>query len=260
MKHLLISCLLILFGFTTARSQDFNYAIAADSVGWNELNSQTILNTNNSAWNFSYKIPIGFSFNYLGREFDSLMIETNGYLVFDNDGNYAFTAFNDFGDHIDSSGNHAVIGYELSGSAGNHILKIQYKDAGLYTHDYRMQSWQIWLKESGNIIEVHVGAGSYRYHFKQNLVVDSAETIDSLEEIVMSHFYRSEEQCQPDSSHYCRIGLLNKNMDTETRGLFFSGCTSNPTSEPSTENNPETAFLTTIPNEGYRYIFTPSYQ
>lgn len=260
MKHLLISCLLILFASTSASSQNFNYTIAADSAGWNELNSQTILNTNNSAWNFSYKIPIGFSFNYLGQAFDSLVIETNGYLVFDNEGYYAFTAFNDFGDHIDNSGNHAVIGYELSGNAGNQILKIQYKDAGLYAHDCRIQSWQIWLKENGNIVEVHVGAGNYRYHMKQYLVADSAETVDSLEQVVISHFYRSEGQCQADSSRYCRIGLLNKNMDTETRGLFISGSTSDPTSEPATENSPETAFMITIPNEGYRYIFTPSNQ
>ncbi len=55
----------MLFSFST-KAQDFNYSFAKDSVAWQELNTQTILNSTNSAWNFSYKIPIGFSFEYLG--------------------------------------------------------------------------------------------------------------------------------------------------------------------------------------------------
>src|ERR1041385_2436400 len=104
-----------LFFSLSVKSQDFDYTFSKDSVSWQELNSQTILNTSNSAWNFSYKIPIGFAFNYLGRNFDSLTIETNGYLVFDNDNYYAFTSFLGMGDNVDFSGNHAVLGYELSG-------------------------------------------------------------------------------------------------------------------------------------------------
>src|ERR1700741_3753599 len=73
----------------SSTAQDFNYSFTKDSVAWQELNAQTILNRDNNAWNFSYKIPIGFTFNYLGKNFDSLTIETNGYFVFDEEHKYS---------------------------------------------------------------------------------------------------------------------------------------------------------------------------
>lgn len=256
MKRFFICCTGIFF-FLVAHSQDFSYTVSADSVGWNELSSQTILNANNSAWSFSYKIPVGFTFNYLGRNFDSLMIETNGYLVFDHDRNYAFTAYNGFGDRIDSVGNHAVIGYELSGSTGNHILKIQYKNAGQSLSDSRSQSWQIWLKESGNLVELHAGPTNYRCVPMEVMVTDSIVTTDSLNEQIVTYYDSTYTTDMLDSSQSCRIGLLNQNMDTENRGLFLSGDPAAPSGAPVNENNPETAVLNFIPAAGYRYTFTP---
>ncbi len=147
MSRLLFILAFVFAVYGITRAQNFNYTVSTDSVSWNELNTQTILNGNNSAWNFSYKIPIGFTFSFLGRSFDSLTIETNGYLVFDNDRNYALTAFSGVGDHIDSLGNHAIIGYELSGTNGNHILKIQYLNCSPNAGGDEVQSWQVWLKD-----------------------------------------------------------------------------------------------------------------
>jgi hypothetical protein len=232
----------VLFSFflLPARSQDFNYTVSADSVAWNELNTQTILNAGDTAWKFAYKIPVGFSFHYLGRTFDSLMIETNGYLVFDNDRNYAFTAFQQFGDRVDSLGHHAVIGYELSGSTGNHVLKIQYKNAGLSLTDARAQSWQIWLKENGSV-ELHAGPTDYRLREVYYTVNDSTYTVSEL-----------------DSAQVSRIGLLNQNMNSAVYGIFLSGSSSSPVAENSDEQHPETASLQGIPSQGMRYVFTPT--
>lgn len=256
MRHLFLF-LSAAFLSLSLRSQDFNYTATTDSVAWNELASQTILNASNSAWSFSYRIPIGFTFNYLGRNFDSLTIETNGYLVFDANHNYAFTAFNQFGDHVDGSGNHAVIGYELSGSSGNHILKIQYKNAAQSPDDSRTQSWQIWLKENGNV-EVRVGPGSYHSYPAEVWVQDSTVTTDSLGTNV-NYYDRVDTIYVVDSSQYCRIGLLNQNMDTQTRGFFLGGSASSPSGIPVNEQNPDTAVMQLIPPQGYRYTFTPSY-
>jgi hypothetical protein len=227
--HRLLFILAFVFAvYGITRAQNFNYTVSTDSVTWNPLNTQTILNSNNSAWNFSYKIPIGFTFPFLGRNFDSLTVETNGYLVFDGDRNYALTAFSGVGDHVDTSGNHAIIGYELSGTNGNHILKIQYLNCSPNAGGDEVQSWQVWLKENGDV-EVRVGPGTLRYN--------SAEV---------------------DSTKQYRIGLLNMNMDTDERGIFVGGNPLAPQTQPVNNTYPDTPLMEEFPVSGYRYTFIPS--
>lgn len=246
MHRILFVIAFLLAGYGVSRAQNFNYTVSTDSVAWSELNTQTILSSNNSAWNFSYKIPIGFTFPFLGRSFDSLTIETNGYLVFDSDRNYALTMFSGVGDHVDTSGNHAIIGYELSGTNGNHILKIQYLKCSPYASGGEVQSWQVWLQENGNV-EVRVGPGTLRTNSVINVEWDEENQIEDTIAIV-----------QLDSAQVYRIGLINMNMNTDDRGLFVSGSPSSPTTTEVHENTPETPALNFIPARGYRYTFTPS--
>lgn len=228
MHRLLFIIAFTLAAYGSTRAQDFSYTVSTDSVAWNELNAQTILNSGNSAWNFSYRVPIGFPFSYCGRTFDSLTIETNGYVVFDGDRNYALTAFSSIGDHIDTNGTHAVLGYELTGTTGNRILKLQYKNCGSIETGWRTLSWQIWVRENGNI-EFHIGPGSLRY---DNMQVDTLQRY--------------------------RVGLINMNMDTDDCGLLLEGDPSAPQSHPLTSTDPEPVYLEAIPACGYRYTFTPS--
>jgi hypothetical protein len=246
MHKLLFIFAFVLAGYGISRAQNFNYSVTTDSVAWNALNTQTILNSNNSAWNFSYKIPIGFTFSFLGRNFDSLTIETNGYIVFDSERNYALTAFSGVGDHIDSQGNHAVIGYELSGTNGNRILKIQYLNCSPHTTGGDVQSWQVWVKESGSI-EVRIGPGALRANTTESIVFDEINQVEDTAVVT-----------QLDSTQNYRIGILNMNMDGEDRGLFISGNPASPQVAEVNENSPETPVLMFIPSQGYRYTFTPS--
>ncbi len=231
---------------TASKAQNFNYTFVKDSVVWQELNSQTILNTNNSAWNFSYKIPIGFSFEYLGNEFDSLTIETNGYLVFDQDRNYALTAFLGFGDCVDATGNHSVLGYALSGTVGNRILKIQYKNTSISSNSTQFFTYQVWLKESG-AAEIHIGPNDF-----QPALVITNNVIDSLTTQSDTTYIN------PDSTQAYRIGLINMNMNSETRGLFIGGTTAAPQSQPVNDANPDPFYLVRAPSQGTRYTFTPN--
>lgn len=230
----------------SVQAQNFDYSFAKDSVAWQELNSQTILNSNNSAWNFSYKVPIGFTFNYLGRNFDSLRIETNGYVVFDDDRNYALTAFLGFSDCVDGEGNHSVLGYELSGTNGNHILKIQFKNTSNSSLSEKHFSYQIWLKEN-HAVEVHIGPNDFQSGFTVNTTVMDSVTIQ-----------RDTTYVNADSSQSYRIGLLNMNMDTETSGFFIGGNVNSPQSLPVNENNAEPIYLMRAPSSGTRYTFTPN--
>lgn len=246
MHKLLFTVAFVFAAYGVTRAQNFNYTVTTDSVAWNDLSTQTILNSNNSAWNFSYRVPIGFTFNFLGRDFDSLTIETNGYLVFDNEHSYALTAFSGVGDRVDSVGSHAVIGYELSGTAGNHILKLQYKNCGPAVSGDERLSWQIWLRENGNI-EMRVGPGTLRSNMiavRDTSEITQLDTIYSIVEI--------------DSLQSYRIGLLNMNMNTEDRGLFIGNNPSAPQAQPVDNSNPEILFLDAVPASGYRYTFIPS--
>jgi hypothetical protein len=240
----LIAFVLALYG--VARAQNFEYTVATDSVAWNALSSQTILNSGNSAWNFSYRIPIGFTFSFLGRSFDTLTIETNGYLVFGDNRNYAITAFSGVGDRTDSNGIHSVLGYELSGSAGNRVLKIQYLNCSPGPSGGDDLSWQIWLRENGNA-EVRVGPGTLRTNTEITFVYDEEMLVtDTLITQVL------------DSTQLYRIGLLNMNMDTEVSGFFVVGDPSDPEPYPLNWNDTETPLLLFIPAQGYRYTFSPA--
>ena len=129
---------------------------------------------------------------------------------------------------MDTTGTHAVLGYELTGTAGNRILKIQYKNCGAMQSGYRTLSWQVWIRENGNL-EVHIGPGTLRY----------ANT-------------------EVDSTQQYRVGLLNMNMDTEERGLLINGDPAAPQSRAINNTYPEATYLDAIPAMGYRYTFTPS--
>lgn len=124
-----------------------------------------------------YEIPIGFNFTFLGEVFDSLIIETNGELLFIslNDALNLNTAdtipiFNGFGnlelgaDLISrgTSVSTSPIRTQLSGPVGNRILKIEWVNAGFYSDasETDFVNFQIWIKEAGNVIESHIGPNS----------------------------------------------------------------------------------------------------
>lgn len=235
-------------------AQDFDYSFTKDSVEWQELNAQTILNENNSAWKFCYKIPIGFSFNYLGRNFDSLCIETNGYLVFDDDRNYALTVFPGFGDCIDSTGNHSVLGYTLTGPNGNRILKIQHKNIGSIYSTNQFITYQTWLYEAGNKIEIRMGPGNFNVPDHTN---DVLSVLNNLE-LPEGGNPVSLDSLHLDGGPGFRIGLLNMNMDTPTCGYFINGDPSNPEGQ---QLNVQHAIgtLTKIPGAGMKYTLQPAF-
>ena len=243
---------LILFAFLcsyTLRAQQFDYTVSCDSNGtYQELSSQTILNTNNSAWNFSYRVPVGFAFNFLGQNFDSVTVERNGYLCFDKDRSYALMAFNAFHDKEDSLENHSVLSYAQSGSTPNRILKIQYKNVGQSGAASELLSYQLWLKESG-ALEVHIGPHTQltaEAGFDTTMIAYVTEG-DSM--ILHTNYY--------DTLMPVQIGLLNTNMDSETRGLFLKGSPTQPASQPVNDQNPGFAFMRSLGRAGTTYIFTP---
>jgi hypothetical protein len=204
-----------------ARAQNFNYTISHDSVGWQGLTSQTICNTGNTALADSYRIGIGFPFKYLGKTFDSLTIQTTGYLLFGNNNQYSFMAFNNFGDYVNAQGNHSVLGYERSGSGNTSILKIQYQSISrrFSKDDF---SYQLWLHADGRI----------------QLITGSSAL-------------------SADSSFYSHVGLVNRLMDTPNRGLLLKGQITAPLAQPVNDQYPDLPYMMRVPIAGHRYTFIP---
>jgi len=228
MRIVFLSAALLLTGIAAA--QQFNYNVSCDSAGtYQELTAQTLLKSGSSPWAEKYPLATGFPFSCLGRTFDSVRVERNGYLSFDADRSYAFMAFNAFSDKIDTAGNRSTLSYALSGSAPNRVLKLQFRNMGQGAAPAELLSYQIWLNENG-AIEVHVGPHTYA-------IADSTNSSDTLMPVV--------------------IGLVNTNMDTPTRGLFLEGSTTQPGSRPVNDTYPDPAFIRSIPAQGTRYTFTP---
>lgn len=113
---------------------------------------QTLTAPNQVAWPIGWDdeeslIPIGFTLSIAGNEYDSLVLNSNGY-IFTPDGNYEFNPY-----YVDliGAGDETSVGYQLEGDAGNQIFKVEVSNAGFFedTTGTTRTSFQFWLFENG---------------------------------------------------------------------------------------------------------------
>ena len=207
----------------SVKAQNFNYTLSKDSSVYNALVSPILLTTAGQNWstaNFYVHIP--FQFNFCGSSTDSLKIEGNGFIVFDHIKNWSIVAFNDFRSNKDTNQNYvSSVGYLTTGSQGNRITKIEFKNLSqntLSNSDYL--NYQAWLYENGNKIEFHIGPNS------------------GLQSSVL-------------------LGLVNKNMDTEDKAYLVNGSQYTLTGQLISSDN-EFVYLNNIPSQGTILTLTPS--
>jgi hypothetical protein len=167
-----LALILGLFICGTGRAQV--YTFSKDITPYNDLVAPTNL-SGGSYWDDDYwVIPIGFDF--LGH--DTLTVSSNGLVSLANYNNlvdeevtFSISAFADASigaDLVDRDVNLILspvispIGYQLSGTGSNQILKIEWKNAGFYydnsTNKKDSISFQLWLYEDSNNIEMRYGA------------------------------------------------------------------------------------------------------
>ncbi|MEM6262014.1 MAG: T9SS type A sorting domain-containing protein [Bacteroidota bacterium] len=122
-----------------------------------------------------FSLPIGFPFEFMGVTYDSILVDCNGGVLFYLDDKFTDTlaVFSAFGlfekgadllDRGDTSGiSISPISYDLSGVAGEQILKIEWRNAGFFD-EYSLYgtlndsvSVQLWMHEKGNKIESRIG-------------------------------------------------------------------------------------------------------
>jgi hypothetical protein len=228
--RILSTTLFFVLAALVVRAQDFNYTITSDTSGtYAALTSDSVL-TNDSAWKHSYKIQVGFSFPFAGKNFSELTVERNSYIVFDNNRSYALMAFAGFSCKKDEQNHYSGLSYANSGSSPNRILKIQFNKVGQGEYAAEHLSYQVWLHENGRI-DIVTGTHTYQ-------IADTATVNDTLNAI--------------------QIGLINTNMDTSNRGLFLSGAADSPGSQPLNDSYPEISFIRSMPRIGMRYSFIPN--
>ncbi len=123
----------------------------------------------NGKWDdFSVKFKTPFNFRYFTSNiFDSIEVVDWGSIYFNNINNGLFDVY---GTDLNSRGtDKSQVSYKNEGSSTNHILKIQFHNAGFAADGPNFSdsvNFQLWIYETSNIIEFHYGpssvkAGSY---------------------------------------------------------------------------------------------------
>lgn len=217
----LLIVIISLVTFDSAYGQTFNYNFQKSTGSFTFLGNKTILSQNSDWHTRNITIPIGFQFAFLDSTFDTLSIESNGFIVFGNNKRYAIAAFNEILPIQDSTGYiKSSISYQLDGTTGQRILKIEYKDCGFNVESTESFSYQIWMFESGGEVDLRIGSSSN------------------------------------DSTITPFIGLINMTRDTEISAFLIHGDPGNPQSQTLGEID-DLIYLNSLPSGGTIYSFIP---
>lgn len=160
---------------TCLASQDYHFSYSNGT--YTDLVDPFSLN-NGEVWDDpQFTIPIGFTFTYFGQEITTLYIEDffyGGILTSSNAEVGVAPLIIAYGpDLIDrgymAGSSESEVSYQLSGQAGERILKVEWKNAGFYddvdAHGVSTDfvNIQLWLYEGSNDIEIHFGPNSISF-------------------------------------------------------------------------------------------------
>jgi hypothetical protein len=224
---LALMCLLF-FTIMQTEAQNFNYIFAKDSGAYVSLTSPVFLSSNESWVNKHFKLALPFQFNFSGLPADTIYIETNGYLIFDKNKELATVAFNEFSSRKDTNQSYtASLGYSIEGSSGSRIVKIQFSNVSknnFSSSDHL--NYQVWLYESGNKIEFHIGANAYSLN--------------------------------PEFTNPVMLGLINRNMDSDPKAYLINGTIFSPAAGTVSADE-DLIYLNNVPSEGIVFRLTPTF-
>lgn len=174
MKRLLLGlCFLLTIG-TFAQDAPYYYSVSYDD--YSSLQESTSLN-NGEVWDDpDYVVPVGFEFDFMGRIISSLYMTSDflGGTVMtmpdENDEANILIAYES--DLIDPGyflgESEANISYALTGTEPNRIFKLEWDDCAFYNEvsDFGTSgnrvSFQLWIFEGTNDIEIHFGPHSIK--------------------------------------------------------------------------------------------------
>jgi type IX secretion system substrate protein len=226
--------------------QTFPYSLTVSQRNYTNLENPISI-SDTIIWDDpEYLIPVGFDFEFMGLTVDTLVVGDNYIgleysLVYDEDWNqYYYEVFSgidvfgadmiDFGFADREAKSH--INYELEGTAGNRILKIEWIKAGFYkevdeTGEAESYAYfQVWLFEEDNHFEMRYGPS---YINNETLCFDY------------------------ELGPYIDFGRAEDNYSV-IHGYYLEGAPSDPTMTPIETDFDET--LNGNPQSGTTYFFT----
>jgi hypothetical protein len=137
--------------------------------------------TNGATWDDpQLTIPLGFNFDYFDSTINKIFIEDFGlgaYLLINTSETGVIPTLIPYGaDIVDrgyddnvgptTSGGLSPISYQISGTSGSKIMKIEWKNVGFLEDigdngiSIDFTNFQLWLYEGSNVIEIHFGPNS----------------------------------------------------------------------------------------------------
>lgn len=217
----------LIFSAHAVRGQEFNYSVSTSTSTYTALMDTALCDTT-SDWSYNtYIVPIGFSFSFEGDDYDTISIEPNGIIKFSP--SRAIVAYHGARCKLDTANAYSRLSYNISGATGARIIKIQYAYCGYDTGDLEENlSYQVWLYEQDNKIEVHTGPNSY-----PGALTSTAVNPTPL------------------------IGLINPLQDGTVNALLLTGDAAAPVASQVGYGSP-LLYLDYIPSQGKVYAFTPN--
>jgi hypothetical protein len=170
-----VCALFVLFAAgKTAVAQDYTYSTF--TAPFQYLANPDTLSSDIPDWDDDiFFISPGFAVNVMGETYDSIAVESNGTLIFYNTpaqlvNNFdTLPVFMPFGEFMSDNGNidlryrtegNSPISYEIAGSAGSRIAKIEWRNAGFYNNPGYADSvnFQAWIYEGSGDVEFRYGS------------------------------------------------------------------------------------------------------
>ena len=138
-----------------------SYEFEIDSGAFTPLSDPVSLNNGGLWFGDEWTIQPGFEFEFFDVPFSSLILWEGSVYFSDDLFLDAFGAsFQDLGWYSGNLMSLSPVSYQIEGNIGNQILKLEYLNAGFWPatiEDYI--SFQVWLYEGSNILEIHIGPG-----------------------------------------------------------------------------------------------------
>lgn len=139
-------------------ADDYVFSAFESTSPYTPLQSPTVVVQNAAMPLGNYvTIPIGFPFSYWGGSYTEFICSSYAYCLFGQQSSYGFYPFYTYLTGLGDS----QVGYQLdqSGGPGQRILKVEWKHVGFLTDNTHMDhtSFQIWLHEGSNAVEIHYG-------------------------------------------------------------------------------------------------------
>ena len=172
-----LATLVLLFFTTVLFAQDPPYILVTETDTYANLENATEVTSVGDFWDDpSFTFPIGFDFNFLGQTGNTLFMNGDYFLggvvnfpfSFNGVGNPLFVNFDDVIDIENADPNlQSSISYQLDGSAGDQIFKLEWKDVGFF-NEYdafgtaeNQMNFQLWIYEGSNNFEIRFGPATY---------------------------------------------------------------------------------------------------